>query len=189
MKTRQLALAAMMIAITTALGFINVQVPFINEVRITGQTLGVMLAGVLLGARLGGLSIAAFVLLVLAGAPLLSGGRGGFGILATASGGYILSWPIAAFLIGYMVERTWNSLTVGKVFLINVAFGMLLVYAIGVPYQAYISKLPLGVAFAKSILFFPGDLLKSIIAAYVAVRMRKAYPLITAPGDKTKRAA
>lgn len=179
MKTRQLVLAAMMIAITTALGIINVQFPFINEVRITGQTMGVMLAGVLLGARLGGISMLTFVVLVAAGAPLLSGFRGGIGIFATASGGYVLSWPIAAFLAGYLVERMWNNLTVGKVFLVNVLCGMLLMYLIGVPYQAFISKMPLGLTVLKATLFLPGDLIKSFLAAFIAVRMRRSYPLIT----------
>jgi biotin transport system substrate-specific component len=76
-----------------------------GAVPITLQTLGVMLVGSLLGARKGALSMVLFLALVAAGLPLLAGGRGGLGVFAGPSAGYLLAWPLAALLIGWMVER------------------------------------------------------------------------------------
>ncbi len=178
-----------MVALVTVLGMFKISFPFFNEVSITGQTFGVMLAGALLGARLGGLSLGAFVLLVMAGAPLLSGFTGGIGVFATARGGWVLSWPIAAFVIGYLVERNWDSLRTWKVFLINLFGGIVVVYAIGMPYQAALTNLPLSVVMLKSTMFLPGDIIKALVSAYIAVRMRNAYPLIQPSRTEQRKAA
>lgn len=180
-STRNLVMAALMMAITAALGLVKISFPLFNEVPITGQTLGIMLAGALLGARLGALSIAAFVGLVAAGVPLLAGGRGGIGIFATASGGWVLSWPVAAFLIGYLVEKSWHSLRTWKVLLYNILGGIVVVYLIGMAYQAALTGVPFYTVAVKSMIFLPGDLLKAFVAAVIAVRLRHAYPLIQVP--------
>jgi biotin transport system substrate-specific component len=65
-------------------------------VPITLQTLGVMLAGAVLGARKGGASVLLFLALVAIGLPLLAGGRGGLGVFAGPSVGFLIGWPIAA---------------------------------------------------------------------------------------------
>src|SRR5699024_11604592 len=92
--------------------------PFI-PVPITAQTLGVMLAGGLLGARRGGLSLLIFILLVAVGAPLLAGGRGGLGLLFGPGGGYILVWPLAVFIIGYFTVKTGNRLKLWKLVIMS----------------------------------------------------------------------
>lgn len=182
-------MAALMIALTAVLGTFKLSFPFFNDVPITGQTLGVMLAGALLGARLGGLSILSFVILVAAGAPLLSGFSGGIGEFATARGGWVLSWPIAAYLIGFLVERNYASLRTWKVFLINIVGGILVVYAIGMSYQSALTHVPLGIVIVKSLMFIPGDLIKSLVAAYLAVRLHNIYPLIKRDSRSHQRAA
>ncbi|MCK9909392.1 biotin transporter BioY, partial [Microbacteriaceae bacterium K1510] len=151
-----------------ALGMVKINLPISNGVPITGQTLGVMLAGALLGARLGGLSMAAFVVLVGAGAPLLSGFHGGAAIFASASGGWVLSWPVAAFVIGLLVERSWSKLRSWQVFLFNIIGGILVVYAIGIAYQIALTGMPLSVVLVQSATYLPGDLIKSFVAAIIA---------------------
>lgn len=86
--------------------FPPIPVPFI-PVPIVVQTLGIMLAGGILGAKRGGLSVLLFVFLVAVGVPLLTGGRGGLGVLIGPTGGYIISWPIAAWIIGYLTEKVF----------------------------------------------------------------------------------
>lgn len=173
-----MVMAALMIAITAALGLVKIPFPFFNEVPITGQTLGIMLTGALLGARLGGISAAAFVALITVGVPILAGGRGGIGVFATASGGWVLSWPLAAYLIGYLVEKSWYSLRTWKVFLFNILGGIVVVYLIGMAYQAVLTGVPFYTVVLRSMIFLPGDLLKAFVAAVIAVRLRHAYPLI-----------
>ncbi len=178
MNARNVVVTAMMIALTAALGLVKIPMPFFNEVPITGQSFGVMLAGALLGARLGGLSMLVFIALVAVGAPLLSGGAGGLAVFASARGGWVLSFPLAAFLIGYLVERSWMSLKTWKVFSYNILGGIVLIYLVGMAYQAALTGVPFAAVAVKSMIFLPGDLLKSFVAAIIAVRLRHVYPLI-----------
>ena len=75
-----------------------------GSVPITAQTLGVMLAGAILGPWLGALSMVVLLVLVAVGLPLLSGGSGGIGVFAGASAGYLIGWIVGAFVIGLIVH-------------------------------------------------------------------------------------
>lgn len=178
-KTYALVFAAMFAAVIAALGLVPpIPVPG-SPVPITAQTLGVMLAGGLLGARLGGLSLLVFIALIIAGAPVLSGMRGGIDELVGPSAGYILSWPISAFVIGYLVEKSWNQLKMWKVLLFNILGGILLVYAAGIPVTAFVLDLPLQAAAISALAYIPGDLVKAVIAAFVVVKMKKSNPVLS----------
>ena len=67
-----------------------------------------MLCGTVLGAKRGALAVVLFLALVAAGLPLLSGGRGGLGVFASPSVGYLIGFPIAAFVAGWVVQ-TWRA--------------------------------------------------------------------------------
>ena len=72
---------------------------------ITAQTLGVMLAGSVLGARRGALAVLTFLVLAAVGLPLLAGGRGGLAVFAGPSVGFLLGWVLGAWVVGWLVER------------------------------------------------------------------------------------
>jgi biotin transport system substrate-specific component len=150
------------------------------SVPITAQTLGVMLAGSVLGARRGGLAVLLFLVLVAAGVPILAGGRGGFGVFLGPSGGFLIAWPLCAFVIGMMVERAWRRLGYVNAFVINAVGGVVLLYAVGIPWVAFSAEIGLWKAFLGSMAFVPGDIIKAAIAAYVAVTLKRAYPIIEA---------
>ncbi|MGD9678675.1 MAG: biotin transporter BioY [Vulcanibacillus sp.] len=177
MKTKDMIYVALFAGIVAALGIMP-PIPLPFGVPITLQSFGVMLAGAILGARLGAYSLLIFVLLVAVGSPVLSGGRGGIGFLFGPTGGYILSWPLAAFIIGFLIERFWNSLSVTKVFIINIVGGILVVYAIGLSYFIFITDVDFTTALLGNMLFIPGDLLKAYLAAWIAIKIKKSYPLI-----------
>jgi biotin transport system substrate-specific component len=172
---------ALFAAVVAVLGLFPPIVLPVVGVPITAQSMGVMLAGSVLGARRGGLAVLLFLILVAVGVPILAGGRGGFGVLLGPGGGFLFSWPIAAFLIGLMVERNWHRLNIFVAFLINVIGGILFVYACGVPWVAVVAEIGLGKAFVGSLGFIPGDLIKAAIAALVATTLKRAYPIIEAP--------
>ncbi|AKP45738.1 MULTISPECIES: biotin transporter BioY [Bacillus] len=173
MKTRDMVLAAMFTAVVAALGLIPpIPSPF-SPVPITAQTFGVMLAGAVLGPRLGGLSLLLFDLLVAMGVPVLSGGRGGMSVLLGPSGGYIMSYPIAAFLIGYLADRYRNNLNVWKLLLFNILGGMIFVYLCGVTYLSVVTGTPWLAAMTAALIYLPGDLTKAIVSAIVAIELRK----------------
>jgi biotin transport system substrate-specific component len=179
-KTKDLAYIALFAAITAVLGLVPaVQV---GPVPITAQTLGVMLAGASLGARRGFLSQLLFLVLVAIGLPVLPGGGGGLAVFAGATAGYLFSWPVAAFVIGLLTERFWARYNVVWGTVANVVGGILVVYAIGVPVLKAVADLPWqdAVWFGAAV-FIPGDLLKAVVAAVIAVQVRRSYPVIERP--------
>lgn len=179
MKLQDMMYISLFAAIIGVLAFFPpIALPMI-PVPITAQTLGVMLAGGILGARRAGLSLLLFIVLVAIGAPLMAGGRGGLGTLIGPGGGYVMAWPIAAFVIGYLTERSLNHLKVWKLMIFNMIGGILVIYACGVTYLAIISNLPWGVTALSSLVFLPGDLVKVVIASIVTVKINQAYPLLT----------
>lgn len=180
MKTKDLAYIALFAAIIAVLGTL----PAVNigPVPITAQTLGVMLAGSVLGARRGFLAVLLFLVLVAIGLPLLSSGAGGLAVFAGATAGYLFSWPVAAFVIGWLTERVWSRYSVVWGVLINVLGGMVVVYLIGVPVLAAVANLSLWEAIVSGAWpFLPGDAAKAFIAAAIADQVRRSYPVIERP--------
>ena len=179
-KTRDLAYIALFAAIIAVLG--TLPAITVGPVPITAQTLGVMLAGSVLGARRGFLAVLLFLVLVAVGLPLLSGGRGGLAPFAGASAGYLYSWPVAALVIGWLTERSWDRYNVLRGTVINVLGGIVVIYAVGVPVLKAVAGLQWDDAlWAGAAVFIPGDLLKAVIAAAIADTVRRSYPVIERP--------
>jgi biotin transport system substrate-specific component len=172
-RLRLIVLVPLMTAVTVALGALPaLPLPF-TPVPITFQTLGVMLAGLLLGGRLGALSQLLLLLLVLVGAPVLAGGRGGAHLFVGPTAGYLVGWPIGAFVTGWIAERV-GALSLPKAMLASLAGGLLVVYLLGIPGTALFSPLTLRAAAISALAYIPGDLAKAIIAALVALPVQRA---------------
>jgi biotin transport system substrate-specific component len=93
---------AAMFGAATAMGaYIMIPLP---PVPITLQTLFVVLAGALLGGRLGALSQVVYLLLGIIGLPVFHGGKGGLGILLGPTGGYLVGFIAAAYVVGKLIE-------------------------------------------------------------------------------------
>jgi biotin transport system substrate-specific component len=99
-----------------------------GAVPITAQTLGVMLAGVILGPWRGAAAVVVFEVLVAVGLPLLSGGRGGLGVFVGPSVGYLIGWIIGAFVIGLIVRADRRRPTWWRTALGCVVGGIVVVY-------------------------------------------------------------
>lgn len=182
-QTRDLARIALFAAIIAALGLIPaIPLPFL-PVPITAQTLGVMLAGAILGSRRGGAAVLIFLLLVAIGLPLLPGGRGGFGVFFGPTAGFLLSWPLGAFVIGLLMERFRERVNLFTATLFNLAGGVAVIYAGGIAWLAFVAGVPFMGALTGSAAFIPGDLIKAVVAASVALTVHRAYPgLVRRPG-------
>lgn len=172
MKIKEITFVAVFAAVMGALGVVPPIMLSFTPVPITLQTLGVLLAGGVLGARLGAMSQTIFLLLLAAGMPLLSGGRGGLSVFVGPSVGYIISWPITAFCIGYLLSR-FQTLKIQHILFINLTVGILLIYLIGIPVQAFMMDIPLLKAVQLSLIYIPGDVLKAILASILVYRLRK----------------
>ena len=101
---RQFMLVALFAALIAALGLVP-PINLASGVPITAQSLGVMLAGTALGAKRGFAATLLFIALTLAGLPLLSGGRGGIGLLASPTAGFVIGFPFATLATGFLTER------------------------------------------------------------------------------------
>lgn len=173
---RDLALIAIFAGVIAALGVIPAVTPFGGSVPITAQSMGVMLAGALLGPRRGAMAVLLLLGLVAIGLPLLAGGRGGLGVFAGASVGYLIGYPVAAFVIGWLTQvagapyRLWTGIAA------NLLGGVLVLYAFGVPGTALRTDTSLWAALVAALVFLPGDIAKAVIAAIVARGVHTAYP-------------
>jgi biotin transport system substrate-specific component len=172
-----LARIAVFAALIAALAQASVHL-FGNAVPVTGQTLGIMLAGLVLGAVRGGLAALVYVVLGAIGLPIFAGGTGGMGVISGPSGGFILAFPVAAFVIGLLVRRHMSG---SVAFTASVLAGIGLIYLAGVPWLAW----RLGISaeeamLAGAVTFLPGDLIKAGLATYVALGVHRAYPALRA---------
>lgn len=160
---RNLTLIALFAALIAVLGLVP-QITLATGVPITAQSLGVMLCGTVLGARRGALAVLLFVGLVALGLPLLSGGRGGLGVFASPTMGFVLGFPVAAFVAGLIVEKWRMSIGVAS-------FAGALIGGVGVLYLFGITgmALILGKSWPAAALlvgaYIPGDLIKAGLAA------------------------
>lgn len=178
MQTKDIVLIALFAALMAVLGiFPPINIPALG-VPITAQSMGVMLAGALIGSKRGAVAIALFLVLVAVGLPLLSGGRGGFGVFLGPSGGFLLSFPLAAFLIGWLFERHGGAAPLPLALVYVILGGVVLVYAIGIPWVAVAAELPFAKAFFGSMAYVPGDTIKAVLTVFIAQGVRRAYPQI-----------
>jgi biotin transport system substrate-specific component len=181
--TKDLVLTALFTAIVVVLGLIPpVTLGFI-PVPITAQSMGVMLAGCIIGAKRGALAYVLLVALVAMGLPVLAGGNGGLHVLMGVTGGYIFGWIIGSFVTGLIAERLVHSgqsaltQTVGF-FLASVIGGVGVVYACGMPWVTMVTGTPIDKVMLGSLAFIPGDLVKAAIATLAARAVMVGYPLL-----------
>lgn len=170
-----LARVAVFAALIVVLGLPG-SFPVFGGVPITAQTLGVMLAGAVLGPWFGALSVTVVLALTAAGLPLLAGGRGGIGVFLGPSAGYALGWILGAIVVGLLVHAGGRRPVVGRTALAMIAGGVVAIYAVGIPVQSTVTRLPLAETALTSLVFVPGDLLKAALATAVVAALVRAYP-------------
>jgi biotin transport system substrate-specific component len=191
LAARDLALIAVFAALIAALGLGGAfNVPF-SEVPITAQTLGVMLAGSILGARRGALAVLVFLVLVAIGLPLLPPSparpQGGLAVFTSVTAGFLIGWMVGAFVIGALVWLRPARFSLGWIVLANVIGGMLVVYAVGLPVQAWVAGVPFGKVLKGALVFLPGDTAKVIISSVVTGAVLRGYPGIVPPRRADRR--
>lgn len=171
---RSVAHVALFAALIAVLGLVP-RIDLLAGVPITAQSLGIMLCGTVLGARRGALAVLLFLLLVAVGLPLLAGGRGGLGVFVGPSAGFLIGFPLAAFVAGWVVER-WRVDVGVAAFVGAVTGGILVLYAFGIPGMALVLGKTLPEAALLATPFLAGDLIKAGLAAAITVALANLRP-------------
>ncbi len=171
---RNVTLIALFAALIAVLGLVP-KIDLVSGVPITAQSLGVMLCGTVLGARRGALAVLLFVFLVALGLPLLAGGRGGLGVFAGPSVGYIIGFPFAAFVAGWVTEQ-WRSGVGLPAFAGAILGGIVVLYAFGVPGMALVLGKSLPEAMLLAAPFLAGDIIKAGLAGLITSGIAKVRP-------------
>lgn len=175
MKDKALVQIALYAALIAALGLIP-PIPFVTGIPITAQTLGVMLAGVMLGPGRGFLSMLLFIFVVALGAPLLSGGRGGLGVFIGPTAGFAIGFPFAAFVTGWVALKLQRINLFSAALIGSLVGGILLLYVFGITGFKIVSGNDWVTSTTIMAVFIPGDLVKAVITAVVAQAVYKGLP-------------
>lgn len=180
MSSRSLARIALFAALVAVLGLVpKIDLPF--GVPITAQTLGVMLAGCLLGPWRGALALLLFLAAVALGLPLLTGGRGGIGPFFAPAAGFLIAFPLGALVTGAVMEALPGPVAL-RAFVASLLGGVGAVYGCGIPVLAAIAHLTLGQAALASAVFLPGDVVKCVLAALIVQTVARGLPEWQATG-------
>ncbi|WP_285724861.1 biotin transporter BioY [Psychromicrobium xiongbiense] len=174
-----------LIAVFAALMVVSAVVPPIQignllGVPLTLQTFVVTLAGLLLGPARGFAAVGLYTVIGLLGLPIFSGFRGGLAILVSPSAGYLLAFPFVALIIGWLAvlavrSRRWMQPTL----LIAAGLvGLVVDHAAGILGMIINGKLAAGAALGADLVFVPGDVLKVVLTALVALSLHRAFPAL-----------
>jgi biotin transport system substrate-specific component len=168
MTTKGLVYASLFGALTAAGAFIKIPMP---PVPITAQTFFLNVAAILLGGPLGAISQFIYVMLGVVGIPVFAGGKAGVGVLFGPTGGYLLGFIIAAFVIGSVNRMKKSAGLFWHIF--SMVIGMLIIYFLGSVQLSLVAKMSFHKALAVGVLpFIPGDIIKILLAAIISSRLK-----------------
>ena len=171
-KTKNLVMCALFVALIVVGAFIKIPVPV---VPFTLQLLFTMMAGLLLGGKLGAVSVGVYILMGLLGLPIFAEG-GGFAYVLKPSFGYIIGFAVASYVTGMIANRVPDPSY--KRLLAANFIGLGIVYLFGMVYYYLMSNFYLGTPIGLWPLFLycfilavPGDILLCILGAFLGKRM------------------
>ncbi|NQU95595.1 MAG: biotin transporter BioY [Candidatus Omnitrophica bacterium] len=163
--------------IMTALGaYVRIPIPF-SPVPITLQTFFVILCGAMLGRKLGSLAQASYVGLGVLGMPIFQGYGAGFLHLAGPTGGYLVGFIAASFVVGAIVDRKRDSANLSYI-LFAMSMGILVIFACGITWLAVGYRAGFTKAVSMGFIpFIPGTAAKLITAAWIysKIKSRKIF--------------
>lgn len=156
-----IVLGALLVA---ALAQVEIPLPF-TPVPITGQTFGVLLVGAALGSKRGAASLTSYLALGMFGLPFFAGGAHGLKIVLGATGGYLIGFVLAAYVIGLLAERGLERSV--RTSLLPFLVGTVIIYVCGVAWLTVILGSLSKAVTAGLLPFLVGDAIKLVAAALV----------------------
>lgn len=166
-KLRGMVLASLMAALAAVGAYIHVP---IGPVPIVLTTLFALLAGLLLGSRWGLASMGLYLLVGAIGMPVFAGGKGGLAHLLGPTGGYLIGFVLAAWLTGFISERS-RGLLIWEIFAI--VAGSVAIYGLGIPWLKMVTQMSWPKTFMVGMVpFLIGDAVKASAALVLARAVR-----------------
>jgi len=136
LSIRDLIICSLFASITAILSQIAVPIPF-TTVPLTMQVLAVMLCGMLLGGKLGFISQIIYLLIGAIGIPVFAQMSGGPGVIFGPTGGFLISFPIVAFIVGHFSQQHKSKISV----MLGLILGLVTIYIIGTVQFCLITKM------------------------------------------------
>ncbi len=156
---------AVFISLTFLGAYLRIYLP-LTPVPITLQTFFVLLSGAVLGKRLGAISQAGYIVLGSLGLPIFAGATGGILYLLGPTGGYLIGFMAASYIVGGMIGMK-KELTFGWTVLAMLT-GLAVVYLLGASWLSFVIKSNFSQTFALGVLpFIPGAVLKLLAGAII----------------------
>ncbi|HET9001491.1 MAG TPA: biotin transporter BioY [bacterium] len=181
MSTRDLTLIALFAALTAVCAQVSVAVPFFSSVPFTLQVFAVLASGAVLGSRRGFLSQVVYLLLGAAGAPVFARFHSGAQVLVGPTAGYLWAFPIAAYLAGWG-DDAWRAPAArsGRAVWLRLAAGLVCIYVFGAAGLVATGTVPTPARAIQVgvVPFLPFDVVKAMLAGFVAQRLRSALPVL-----------
>lgn len=176
---RDVALVSVFAALVIVLSLVPAVPVGVAGVPITLQSLGIMLAGLVLGPGRGVAAVAVFVALGLAGLPIFAGGVGGLGVLGGPTAGYVVGWLPGTVVTGVVAVLALRRSRGRLPLLMLAAFlgGMVVTYLGGWLGLMLVAGLDPWAAFLGGVVpYLPLDGVKVVVAAFVAASVHRAFP-------------
>ena len=176
--SRDIALVAAFAALISASAYIGAIPVGSAGVPITLQTLTVMLAGCVLGPLRGFSAVTLYLALGAVGLPVFAEHSSGIGVFSGPSGGYLLSFPVAALLGGFLVkyvarDRRTRAIVV---FFCSLAASVLVIHTMGIAGMKLYADVSWREAASWDMPFWIGDLVKTSLVAMIAAEVHRAFP-------------
>lgn len=149
----------------------QISIPMPGGVPMTMQTFAVTLAAVVLGAKLSTVSMVIYLVLGAVGVPVLAGFTGGLAKFVGPTGGFLISFPLMAFVIGWGVE---HRKAFPGAFVVSLIAGTVLNYVVGVAMFCALTQSTVAAGLAACVIpFIPTAVIKAVLASVLGFGIRK----------------
>lgn len=173
MSVKEMCYIALFTAVIAIMAQISIPLPL--GVPLTMQTFAITLAAVVLGAKLSTYSTALYLILGAIGVPVLANFSGGFDKFVGPTGGFLISFPLMAFIIGYGTEH--KDMFKGA-FVVFIILGTVANYVVGVVMFCALTHSTVATGISACVLpFIPTAIIKAFLAAEIGLALRKRLPL------------
>lgn len=173
LSTKELILCSIFASLVAVGAFIRIP---IGIVPITLQLFFSLLAGLILGGRLGSISVFIYILIGLVGIPVFTQG-GGLGYVFQPTFGYLLGFGLASYVSGIISEKLNKNAF--SIYLLSGLSGVIVIYTIGLPYLYCILNFYLdknisffNILVSYCFVFLPNDILSCILVAFMAKKLK-----------------